>query len=214
MRARDGHSPTSSNRPGGGDEPAESRLRADRLRAGHADRRVAGAWANGGHGDPHSAHLPARSDRRSYHAQRHLLWRHVRRHHHVGADQRAGRSRLRHHLFRRLRNGQAGPRRHRARDCRHRLLHRRHRGDDCADCGRAAAGTAGVELWPAGVLCADAGRPRPDHRSCRELGGDRGHDGRARIADRYGRHRSGARRATLHLSASRASTTASASSRS
>ncbi len=194
-----GHPAASSGGLDGGDDPAKSRLRADRLRPGHADRRAARARAGRRHRHPHPAHLQARPHRRAHHAQRHLLWRHVRRHHHVGADQRAGRSGLGHHLFRRLSDGEAGPWRHRAGDCRHRLVHRRHRRHDRADRGRPAARAAGIELRSARVLRADAGRPVPDHRSGRAVAAGRPGHGGARAADRDGRHRPRARRAALHL---------------
>ena len=54
---------------------------------------------------------------------------------------------------------------------------------------------------------------RFDHRARRTVARDRTDDGGAGTVDRNGRHRSGARRAALHLRSARASTTASASSR-
>jgi hypothetical protein len=67
-----------------------------------------GLGTGGGYRHPDPAHLQPRRHRRDHHALRHLLWRHVRRHHHFGADQRTGRSRLGRDLYRRSPDGQTG----------------------------------------------------------------------------------------------------------
>ena len=59
--------------------------------------------------DPHD--LRSGAGHRHHHAGRHLLRRHVRRHHYIRSDQHPRRGRLRHHLYRRLPDGpvKAGP---------------------------------------------------------------------------------------------------------
>src|SRR5438132_8853951 len=55
-----GYLPASPGGLDGGNEPAKSRLRADWLLPGHADRRAPRAWAGSRNRDPDPAHLYAR----------------------------------------------------------------------------------------------------------------------------------------------------------
>ncbi len=139
------------------------------------------------------------ADRRHHHAERHLLRRDVWRHHHLGADQRAGRSGLGGDLHRRPSDGAPGPCRLGARHRRHRFFRRRHAGHGGARRRRHAARHAGAEVRTGRVLRPDGGWPLPGRRSCRQEHPGGAADDRDRPAVRHDRPRSGARRAALHL---------------
>ncbi len=99
---------------------------------------------------------------------------------------------------RRLPNGAAGPGRHRARHCRHRLVHRGHAVDHRLDAAGAADGARRAGVWPARIfLAGGAGVDGAGRR--RRFGAQGLDDGAVRPAAQHRRHRPADRRRALCL---------------